>query len=428
MTLATLMLDQGLTASLVSQKSITTKMAGAASSVNLILALTMFAATWLFAAPIASFFNTPELKLVMPVLGVSLLFKALMIVPMMMLTRQQRFPSIAAAEVFSALVGGVAGLVAAFTSWDYWAIVVQLVVTDLVAAAIFIVRARPPFPNFAFYALKGSIGFGIRVFFGNLVSFASRNVDNLLVGKFAGATQLGFYALAYRVLLTPVQMIGQTVTRVLFPAIARVREDRPEVSRLMVKSTRSIALAAFPIMALVAISAPDTILLFLGDAWAPAVPVLMILSITGARQAVTSTNAPLLLGTGRADIHLRFNLVASAVQIGGIVAGLPFGIVGVAWGYTIAGLLLTPTISYLQKLLAGTTYRKQLGTIVAPFICSLSAVAAYYLVSLAPLPLIARLMVGSTLFVLVFAGTLRLFFVRTWREAQADVLTMLPGR
>lgn len=428
MTLATLLLDQGLTASLVSQRSISARLAGAASSLNILLSGVLFLLIVLFARPISDFLTTPELVQILPVLGAGLIFKAVAIVPRMLLTRQLFFSPIAAAEVYSALVGGVAGLVAAWQGAGYWSIVIQLIVTDFVAAIIFIWSAKPPWPNLAFRALRDSLGFGVRVFFGNLVAFGSRNVDNLLIGKFAGSTQLGFYSLAYRVLLTPIQMIGQTVTRVLFPAIAAAQGDRAAISGLLIKSTRSIALASFPLMAFVAISAPDTIQIFLGSAWLPAVPVLMILGITGARQAVTSTNAPLLLGSGRADLHLRFNLVAAAVQIAGIVAGLPWGIVGVAWGYTIAGFVLTPVIGYLQKLLAGTTYRKQLGALFAPLVCSILAASAYYALVFVEIGEVVRLCIGLSAFVVIYAVALRLLFPRVWKAAIIDVTTLLPNR
>jgi PST family polysaccharide transporter len=426
--LTTLMLDQGLTASLISQKTVTARLAGAASTLNLLLALVLFALTWALANATASFFNSPEMGLILPVLGASLIFKALAIVPRMLLTRRLRFKVIAAAEVISAAIGGVVGVIAAVAGLDYWSIVLQLVVTDVIAAAIFLVRGRPPRPNFAFRTLSSSLGFGLRVFTGNLVAFASRNVDNLLVGKFAGAVQLGYYSLAYRVLLTPVQMIGQTVTRVLFPAIARSKGDKHEVSRLLTKSTRSIALASFPLMSFVAVSAPDTITIVLGDEWAPAIPVLMILAVTGGRQAVTSTNAPLLLGMGRSDIHLRFNLVAAAIQIGGIVAGLPWGIVGVAIGYTVAGFVLTPLIGYFQKLLAGTSYTAQLAAIIPPLTSSAAAVAGYWVLYMTSLSGVGRVLLGATIFTILFALVLRLLFPKTWRSGISDAISLLPKR
>ncbi|MFT4050808.1 MAG: lipopolysaccharide biosynthesis protein [Microbacterium sp.] len=423
--LTTLLLDQGLTAALISKKSVTRSTASAATTVNLALAFALLAVTAVLAAPIATFFATPELRVVLMVLAGGLVLKAAAIVPRMLLMRQMKFTAIAVADVGGSLAGGAAGVVAAIGGLDYWALVIQLVVSDLFAAAVLVVAARPPGPSLRLAVLRDDLGFSVRVFFGNFVSFASRNVDNILIGRFFGADALAYYSLAYRVLLTPVQMVGQVVTRVLFPAIARVSSDVPQIGALIVRSTSAIALLAFPAMAFVAVSAPDAVPLILGTAWAPAIPVLQVLAITGARQAVTSVNGAVLLGLGLAKTHLRFNILAAAVQILGMAAGVPWGIFGVATGYTIAGIILTPVIFWLQVKHAGLSWRTQVKALVAPFNATLAASATYLVLSLSPLDGAALLVCGLACGVLVYAGVLWFFyrddFRRMTREARAIV-------
>ena len=60
---------------------------------------------------------------------------------------------------------------------------------------------------FIFGLLREIAGFSGRAFAaGLLINSVSRNIDNLLVGRFQGAEALAFYALAYRLLLLPVQL------------------------------------------------------------------------------------------------------------------------------------------------------------------------------------------------------------------------------
>ena len=427
-TLTTLLLDQGLSASLISQHAVSRRAAGTAVTVNLLLALVFAAVTVPLAEPLAVFLHTPELVLVLPVLGAGLLLKAAQIVPRMLLMRTLDFRAIAVSDVGSAVAGGILGVVAGLIGFGYWAIVVQLVSSDLLAAIVLIVAARPPLPALAFRSLAGSAGFGARVFTGNLLSFVSRNIDNLLVGRFFGPTQLAYYSLAYRVLLSPVQMVGQVVTRVLFPAISRVRDDHARVSALTLRCIRAIAFVSFPFMAFVAVSAPDTVVTVLGPRWLPAVLVLQILAVTGARQAVTSINGSVLLGMARSDLHLRFNIAAAVVQVGGIVAGLPFGIVGVATGYTIAGLVLTPVIGWLQKHLVGTSYTAQAGSVLPALHGAAWLVAVYLLLDLTPIGAGPRIAIGLVAGVAAYALVLRFVHPRTWRAVVADGRGLLPDR
>jgi PST family polysaccharide transporter len=427
MAFTTLLLDQGLTPALISRTSIDRRMVGAAAAVNLLMAFFLLLITLPLAPIIADFLATPELMAVLPVMAIGLLVKGASIVPRMLLTRRFRFGVIAVAEIASAAVGGVLGVVLAMGGFDFWAVVAQLMVTDVVALLFMLFGARPPLPNLRLTALRGTIGFGVRVFGGNFLSFASRNVDNLLVGKLFGTASLAQYSLAYRVLLTPVQMIGQAVTRVLFPALARERDVPGAGARLIRRSTSTIAFLAFPLMLFAAAASFDGVEVVLGPEWAPAAPVLAVLAVTGARQAVTSVNAPVLLGYARADIHLRFNLVAATVQILGMIVGAGWGMLGVAVGYTVAGILLTPLIFWIQRHLAGITVRTQLGAILPAAHASLWAYIAYallYATELLPLP---RLLLGFLLYGIVYFVVMLACHRVALRDSVANVLAVVRG-
>lgn len=420
-TFATLLLDQGLTASLISQRSISRKIVSSAAGLNLILSAVLGGLTAGGAAVIAAFFRTPELKAVMVVLGVSLIFKGLAIVPRMVLMRTFRFRAFAICDVGGALLGAVSGVVAASQGFTYWSVVIQLVASDVFVAVSMLVVSRAPLPSFRLARLRPVFGFGLRVFGGNVASFASRNVDNAAIGRVLGAQPLALYSIAYRVLLAPVQMIGQVVSRVLFPAIARASANPVEVQRLVSRSVRGISLLSFPLMGLVAASADETVGLFLGADWRGAVPVLQVLALTGARQAVTSINAPILLGMGRADRHFSFNLIAAGVQVAGILIGLNWGIVGVAVGYTVAGLVLQPYIWVLQRQVAGLPVRQQVADLAPAFHATCWAVALYVALKLLELPTIWTLVAGTAGGTLIYAAVIFIAHRSLSREVGREV-------
>lgn len=427
-TFTTLILDQGVSASLLSRHAVGRQLLGASVSLNLGIALALALVTWPLAAPVAEFLRTPALELVLPVLAGGLVFKGMQVVPRMLLVRRFQFRALACVEVGSAVLGGVAGVAAAFWGADYWAIVVQLLVNDLLLAVSLAIAARAPHPNLRFGALREILGFSLRVFGSSVMSFGTRNVDTLLIARYVGETAVGHYSLAYRVLLMPVQMVGQTVSRVIFPVIARDRDDPARVSAILLRSARAIAAVTFPVMTLLAVGAQDAITVFLGDSWLAAAPIVTVLAVTGARQSVTVLNAPTMLGFGRADIQFRFMMVASIVQISGMVAGLPAGALGVALGYTIAGLLLTPAIFWIQKHLAGTPYIAQLGALAAPAHASLWGGVAYGLLLLLPMHPGIRFASGTLLCFAAYFAVLGLFHRRTLTELMTAANDMLRPR
>ena len=76
-------------------------------------------------------------------------------------------------------------------------------------------RVRPAWKRAAAVdALRTGSGFVLQ----GAVDFAQRSVDYVIVGRVLGATQLGYYTMAFRQAELPFFAIGEPVVRVLFPS------------------------------------------------------------------------------------------------------------------------------------------------------------------------------------------------------------------
>ena len=123
----------------------------------------------------------------------------------------------------------------------------------------------------------------------------------------------------------------------LFPTFARLADDVKALSVELARATRALATASLPAMALVAAAAPQLVSVIFGHQWEPAIPIVQVLAIAGALQAVYQpSTTPLVLGLGHAKLNLRYAWLTTMVSTLGIVAGLPFGPFGVAVGYCAA--------------------------------------------------------------------------------------------
>lgn len=423
--LSTLLMDQGITAALINSKSVARTQVGAASGLNITLGAVLAVAAVVSATPLAVFFATPELSQVLVVLGIGLMLKAFAVVPRMMLVRAFDFKSQAVLDVSATLLGGVGGVIAALAGADYWALVMQILVTDALTALLLTVRARPPLPNLRFTTLWSTMGFSSRVLFSNLVSYTVQNLDSILIARTMSTQSLAYYSLAYRVLTTPTLLVGQVVTRVLFPAMSRVLHTGGDAAALIAKSTQTISLLTFPGMALIAVSAPITVPLVVGEAWLPVVPILVVFAVGGARASVTTVNTSVVMGLGRADIMLRFSLVAAVTQIAGIVIGLQWGILGVAVGFTVAGFVLTPVISAIQKRIASFGYRAQLASVLPALHATLWLIGGYLLTQWVAGTSVLAVIAAFVVSILLFLTVLRLFHRSTWSSARGNALRIL---
>lgn len=407
-TLTSLILDQGLSAALIQRPQLSKRAPGAVATVNILLAVVIAIATWLTAPLLAAFFSTPELTAVFRILAVLVPLKAIAIVPRAMLSRGQAFKGIAVSDVVAGVAGAATGVTAALVGADFYSLVYQVGVTDAIVAVLLWIFARGPVPNFAFRHVADLMSFSVKVFFTNCIAYFSRNVDGILVGRVLGVTSLALYGMAYRVLSLPVQFVGQTVNRVLFPVFSRNAHDRARVSAQLTSATETLALAVVPVMVFISCAAPELVRVVLGPEWLPAAALISAFALGGARETIFYITPALMKAFGRTTLLLNYEFLATGLQVAGIVIGLQFGVLGVAIGYTAAGFLLVPVLFAIQSTITGVKIRHQVGAILPAVHASLWGAAGYLAVGLLDLPLFGHVALGATAYLALAVGVLLL--------------------
>ena len=426
-TLSALILDQGMAAALVQRKDLPRNAPGAVATFNIFVAVVVGALTWFLAPQLAKLFDAGGLVTVLRILGAGLVFKAVAITPRAMLSRSFGFKSMALADISGALFGTIAGITAGLLGAGYDSMIYQVLVTDLLIAGIMLAASAGPVPNLKLSGLGNILAFGMRVFATNTIAYFSRNTDNILVGRFLGVASLSFYSMAYRVLVIPVQMVGQTVNRVMFPVFARMVSRRDLLAECLVKSTEMVAICAVPPMVLLACSSHGLIPLVLGTAWAPTAPLVTVLALAGARETIFYITPALMKATGNAGMNLRFEIWSTAVQVAGIVVGLHFGLLGVAIGYALGGLVSTPALMRIQRRLTGVTIGQQLSAMAPALHASSWGAGCYIFVSLLPLSGWQKLVIASAVYALTVLLILRTFHRDAVQKIWKRMSTLVRG-
>ena len=228
-TITYIFLHLGTAATIIQRPQLEEAEAGSAWWVNVALGSVLAGLTLVTAPVLADFFRTEQLTAVLRVLSICFVLKAMAVVPMALLYRGMRFRSLGIAEIVSTLLGGALAVVAAANGAGYWALVVQTVAMDAIyLTALFWIGGRPELAWSA-PAARRLWSFSSRVMGSELVRYMSENSDKFLVARFLGATSLGFYSLAYRVLQLPLLMMEQG-GRVILPTFSRLQDDRERLA------------------------------------------------------------------------------------------------------------------------------------------------------------------------------------------------------
>jgi PST family polysaccharide transporter len=346
--------------------------------VNMLLSVVIMLVTVTSGPLLAWFYHEPRLIGITAGYGATILFAGLAIQHEAILTRQMRFTAIVVVEVVALLIGFVSAVVAASYGAGYWSLVLnQMVMTLVTVIGVWTVcRWRPGLPGRG-VGLRSMLSYGGNLTGFNVMTFFSRNLDNLLIGKFWGPYQLGVYSRAYQMLLMPMQQINAPLAAVAVPVLSRLA-DQPDRYRVAyLKILEKIVMITMPLAALMIATSDWMVQLLLGPQWRETGRIFMLLGIAAMIQPVTKTAWWLFSTQGRTRELFHWGLIGGAIAIVSIIAGLPWGATGVAASYAVADLCIATPLLFWYVGRRGPVrtidFYRTIAPVAAASVCSLAA-------------------------------------------------------
>lgn len=328
------------------------------------------------ASSVAWFYQEPRLTNIMLVLSSIFIFSGLTIQHQALLRRQMRFVTLAQIEIISMLVGVIAGVIAAVYGVGYWALVIlQIAMAVSYSLGLWLACSwRPGLPVWNSGVLS-LLAFGGNLTAFNLVNYFSRNLDNILIGRYWGSQKLGLYAKAYQLLLLPIQQINSPVTKVALPTLSCLQAKPEQYKRYYYKAILAITIVSMPLVAFIFAVADKIVLLLLGSQWLGIVPIFRWLMPAAFMGTFNVAGGWVYQSLGRTDRQFRIGVVMSAIDIGIFFISVPWGVIAVAAAYGLSRpIIWVPRMLYCYR---GTPlkFSKLISTLSRPGIASLGAAA-----------------------------------------------------
>ena len=303
---------------------------------------------------VADFYGEPAVASLFAAFSLSFVVTSLASTQSALLIREMNFRSLELRKMASYVSGGGVGIGVAAAGYGAWAIIAQQLVAAVVSTVLLILLSpwRPRFV-YSLDSLKRLGAFSGNVFGARLLFYFNRNADNLLIGRFLGPTALGAYTVSYNVMLTPMSDVAEPVTEVLFPAFSRHQDEPSRIAAAWMRVNRLVGSVTVPGMLGLIIVAPDFVDTLLGHKWSLAIPVIQILAWVGLLQSLQRLNSSILAARDRANVLFRYSVIVLVVTLAAFVAGLPWGIVGIAAAYAIVSTGLEPYYTWLTARALG---------------------------------------------------------------------------
>ena len=275
------------------------------------------------------------------------------------------------------------------------------------------------------------LGFGGNVTGFNVINYFSRNADNFIIGRQLGATQLGFYDRAYRLLLFPISMLSGPLGSVAIPTLCRLRKDRARLHRYYLNILYLLSLFVAPVVGIAFVSSEPIVLLLLGSEWMPVSVAYRFLAIGGLLQPLYNTQSWLHIAGERSDRLLRWSCIGTPIIILSFLIGLPWGINGIALVYSLAIVFVTPASLWYAGNSVGLQGMRMVRAVWRPIVaCNLTVC----LVLLLPFETVANagvaLVRDAAFFLCIYVVLIILLYggIRPYRDVVALLHLAREGR
>jgi O-antigen/teichoic acid export membrane protein len=430
----TMFKDLGLSLATVQRAEITYDQISTLFWVNVALSVAITLLMFLLAPLIGWFYGEPRLISITIVTAVGFLFGGLAVQHEALLKRQMSFYALSIIAFVSMMVGYAVGIILAWRGARYWSLVFsQLALLASNTLGVWVTcRWRPGLPK-RNSGVRSMLSFGGNVTGYALVNYVSKNCDNLVVGRAFGPQLLGLYSKAVQLLSLPTDQINEPLGTVAIPALSRLAHEPERYRQAYLRIMEKIVMVTMPAVMLMLATADWLVLIILGPQWNDSAKILIFMGVAGLFQPVAGTGGWLLVSQGRVRDMLRWSLINAPISILSIIAGLPWGVAGVAASFSLGRILVANPLLYWFVGRSGPVRTGDFYRLLAPFtgasICSLLACIVFRRFVAVPNPVLGFVMCGI---IVAITNPLFLALMPAGRKALLDIknsmLLLLPHK
>ncbi len=326
----------GLDAVLVQEKDLDEQATRQIFGVVIVVNTLFFALLFFGAGTVAAFYGEPALIPVLQVLSFQFLLLIFETLPQSRLERDIEFAQRSIVDFATLVIGSLVTLLMALIGFGVWALIWGMLATNATRViGLNLIARNLLWPSFALRGMRKHFAFGGFVTTDRGLWFLFSESDKFIGGKLLGNQLLGYYAVASQLASLPIHKISGLLNSVAFPAFshAHAHTDMHTVQGYLLKATRILGIAAFPVFFGISCTAEPLIACLLGEKWLPAAPLLQLLAIVMPFRLMSNIFPPLLWGVGSPATSASNFLIAAILMPVAFYFGARWGPVGLAYAW-----------------------------------------------------------------------------------------------
>ncbi len=360
--------ESGFTLAIVNKKDVTDEDYDTVFWTNVVIGVCLYLILFLCAPLIAQFYHRREITSVARFLFLGFLLGATSTAPTSYFFRNLMVKTRSKIQIAAIVIAGGVGVTCALNGMGYWGLAIQTV-TYSASTALMIWLACPwrPRMRFSRESLRELLPFSLRQLLTSLFTNVNNNIFSVLLGRFYGMTQTGYYTqgskwttMGYSTIFGMINGVGQ-------PVLRESATERERLRRVFLKLLRFAAFVSFPAMLGLGLVSEELIVIAVTDKWLECVPVMHVLCVWGAFMPIATLYANLFNSQGRPGVYMWNTIILGIVQLLCVVATYRWGLMTMLEVYTAVNIAWLLVWQRQGRVITGLRLWQVLGAI-APYL------------------------------------------------------------
>lgn len=273
---------------------------------------------------IAHYYKSEVLETILYWLSVNVFFSILAIVPNALFLKNKRFKFLAVRSLIIQFVLGVVSVIAAYMGMGVYALIINpignSVLLYIISNHVYHVRMRTITSN----SLSKIFSFSFFQMLYNFIYLGYRNVDKILIGKYMGTSNLGYYEKSYRLMMLPLENVSTVISPVLHPLLSDYQKEPQYLWNVYKKMIAFLSEFSFLVSVVLYYLADVIIIGLYGDKWLDAIPIFKVLSLSVCFQLLQSPIGAILQAANSVKTLLKCSVWIFLAMVLGLIVAIVF--------------------------------------------------------------------------------------------------------
>ncbi len=335
---------------------------------SLIYAGFFFSAPWF-----AEWYQKPIYADLLRLSALTFLLRPFANLPTSILSRHMRFKAQTAIGLSTLIVSSTISIGMAFFGYGVWSLVVSGLVGSLVRIVILIpLTDWRPGLSLALMRGRDLARYGMLVTVGDFIVYLRSQATSFILSRTLGPQALGLFNKANSLVLIPHGQITGSVYQVTFRVLSK-EIDNLDLSRyIYLRSITLVSVYVWPVFLTLAWLALPLIRFVYGEKWAGAAAPMTWLAVVGPFIMLEILAGSVLGARNWLGREIPVQIAQLIIVVLGVIAGLPYGLVGVAVGASLANIYGALHMSWLAARCLSLPISRIALSMAAPFLLNLA--------------------------------------------------------